>query len=166
MDTAPASESTVRSAAAIFGLTFVAAAVGAATSMSAPEFYAQLTKPSWAPPPTALFGPVWTVLYMLMALAAWMAIRDEAPARSASLLRLYIAQLALNVLWTWLFFRWRLGAVASADVLVLCALAIVLTWRCSQAGAVAGVLMLPYALWTAFASVVTFAMWRLNPPLL
>jgi tryptophan-rich sensory protein len=82
------------------------------------------------------------------------------------LLRLYVIQLAFNALWSWLFFRWHLGAAASADVLVLCALVILTTWRCSQARGAAGVLMLPYAMWVVFASALTFAIWRLNPQLL
>ena len=165
MDTARASASPARDAALIFGLTFAAAAIGAVTSVNAPAFYAQLTKPSWAPA-AAAFGPIWTALYMLMALAAWLALREATPPFRSSLLRLYVAQLVVNALWTSLFFRWRLGAAALVDVVVLCVLVVLTTWRCSQARRASGVLMLPYAMWVTFASALTFAVWRLNPQLL
>ncbi len=157
------SRSSVRDLVVIFGATFGAAAIGAAASINAPEFYAQLAKPSWAP--TAdVFGPVWTVLYILMAVAAWLAVRAGAPASNAgSLLWLYVAQLGLNALWSWLFFRWRLGAAASVEVVALCACVVWTTVRFWRVRGASGVLMLPYALWVVFASALTVAVWRLNP---
>ena len=80
---------------------FAAAAVGAVASVDAPSFYAQLNKPSWAPP-AGVFGPVWTVLYALMGVAAWLVWRSPGPKRAA--LTLFGAQLAANALWSWLFF--------------------------------------------------------------
>jgi benzodiazapine receptor len=90
------------------GVTAVAAAIGGFASARAAGFYGVLVKPGWAPP-ARLFGPVWTVLYILMALAAWLVWRTADPGAAKGPLTLYLVQLALNALWTWLFFRWRLG---------------------------------------------------------
>lgn len=142
---------------------FVAAAVGAAASVDAPSFYAQLSKPAWAPP-AGVFGPVWTVLYALMGVAAWLVWRSPGPKRAA--LTLFGAQLAANALWSWLFFAWHRGALAGVEILVLLALIvamIVAFWRISR---LAALLMLPYLLWVSFASVLTWAVWRSNPTLL
>lgn len=142
---------------------FVAAAVGAAASVDAPSFYAQLSKPTWAPP-AGVFGPVWTVLYALMGVAAWLVWRSPGPKRAA--LTLFGAQLAANALWSWLFFAWHRGALAAVEILVLLALIvamIVAFWRISR---LAALLMVPYLLWVSFASVLTWAVWRSNPTLL
>lgn len=142
---------------------FAAAAVGAVASVDAPSFYAQLNKPSWAPP-AGVFGPVWTVLYALMGVAAWLVWRSPGPKRAA--LTLFGAQLAANALWSWLFFAWHRGAVAAVEILVLLALIvamIVAFWRISR---LAALLMVPYLLWVSFASVLTWVVWRSNPTLL
>lgn len=142
---------------------FVAAAVGAAASVDAPSFYAQLSKPAWAPP-AGVFGPVWTVLYALMGVAAWLVWRSPGPKRAA--LTLFGAQLAANALWSWLFFAWHRGALAAVEILVLLALIvamIVAFWRISR---LAALLMVRYLLWVSFASVLTWAVWRSNPTLL
>lgn len=142
---------------------FAAAAVGAVASIDAAEFYAQLDKPSWAPP-AWVFGPVWSVLYALMGVAAWLVWRSPVPARGA--LGLFAAQLAANALWSWLFFAWRLGALAAVEVLVLLALILATVaafWRRSRPAAL---LMLPYLLWVAFASLLTWSVWQRNPGLL
>ena len=142
---------------------FVSAAVGAVASVDAASFYAQLSKPSWAPP-AWVFGPVWTVLYGLMGIAAWLVWRSPGPKRAA--LTLFGAQLVANALWSWLFFGWHRGALAAVEILVLLGLIvamIVAFWRMSR---VAALLMVPYLLWVGFASLLTWAVWRSNPTLL
>lgn len=144
-------------------LVALAAAVAGLGSRTAPALYAQLALPSWAPP-AAWFGPVWTLLYALMACAAWLVWRDPAGPRGA--LALFALQLAANVLWSWLFFAWRTGAGAFADVLVLDALLVATLatfWRVRK---LAGALLLPYLAWTLFATALNFAAWRMNPGLL
>ena len=144
-------------------LAFVAAGVGAIASIEAASFYAQLVLPSWAPP-ASVFGPVWSVLYALMGLAAWLVWRERVVTRDA--LTLFVAQLAANALWSWLFFAWHQGALASGEVLVLLLLiaaTIVAFWRVSR---VAAVLLLPYLAWVAFASALTWSIWQRNPGLL
>jgi translocator protein len=143
---------------------FAAAALGAIASIDAASFYSQLNKPSWAPP-AALFGPVWSVLYLLMGISAWLVWRAPDPARKSALV-LFCVQLAANALWSWLFFAWHRGALASAEVLVLLALiagTALAAWRSSR---LAAVLLLPYLTWVAFASMLTWAVWQGNPGLL
>ncbi|MFZ9299081.1 MAG: TspO/MBR family protein [Hylemonella sp.] len=146
-------------------LTFVAAAVGSLASVSAPQFYAQLNRPEWSPPGW-LFGPVWSALYTLMAVAAWLAWRAAGLVRARPALLLYAAQLAANALWSWLFFQWRLGGLAFAEVLLLWGLIAATAlafWRLDR---LAAWLLLPYLLWVGFAAALTFATWQLNPTLL
>lgn len=142
------------------------AAFAAWGSSDAKAFYGTLVKPSWAPP-AGVFGPVWTVLYALMALAAWLIWRTKGSVESAGApLGLFAAQLLLNGLWSWLFFSWQLGALALVDICLLWLLllaTVVQFWRVSP---LAAVLLLPYLLWVSFATALTAATWRMNPTLL
>ncbi|MEO6277907.1 TspO/MBR family protein [Roseateles sp.] len=146
-------------------LTFVAAALGAIASMDAAAFYGELVKPGWAPP-AAVFGPVWSVLYLLMGIAAWLVWRERPSQSVDGALGLYIMQLAANALWSWLFFGWNQGAWAFAEVLLLWALVAITAaafWRIRR---LAGLLLLPYLAWVSFASALTWAVWQRNPGLL
>ena len=146
-------------------LSFVAAAVGAIASVQAATFYQQLAQPSWAPP-SSVFGPVWSVLYALMGIAAWLVWRQGGWRRQRGVLTLFVIQLALNALWSWLFFGWHRGALAFADIVVLwllIAATVVGFWRLRP---LAGALLLPYLGWVGFASALNFAVWHLNPQLL
>jgi tryptophan-rich sensory protein len=142
-----------------------AAAIGAVASVEASAFYAQLVRPAWAPPASA-FGPVWSVLYLLMGVSAWLVWRDQGARNLRSALTLFIAQLCANALWSWLFFAWRNGAFAFAEVLFLLALiaaSIAAFWRISH---LASVLMLPYFAWVCLASALTWSVWQSNPQVL
>jgi len=146
-------------------LAFAVAAVGGFASASASEFYRNLVRPSWAPPGW-LFAPVWSVLYALMGVAAWLVWRVHGLSGARNALLVFVVQLAANALWTWLFFVWRQGGLAFAEILLLLALilaTIVLFWRVSR---LAAVLLFPYFLWVSFASALSLFMWRLNPGLL
>jgi|SRR5690554_5207828 len=145
-----------------FSVSFAAAAIGAAASVQAGAFYGQLVQPSWAPPSSA-FGPVWTVLYALQAIAAWLVWRRGGVRANRNALSLFLAQLALNALWTWLFFAWRLGGWAFAEIVVLWVLIVatlVSFWRVRP---LAGALLIPYLLWVSFASALNYSVWQLNP---
>ena len=146
-------------------LCFAAAALGASASASAGSFYQALTRPSWAPP-AWLFGPAWTLLYTLMAVAAWLVWRERGFARARAALSLFIAQLAVNALWTWLFFVWHLGALAFAEIVLLWLLILATLLAFWRIRPLAGVLLLPYLAWVGFAAMLNFAMWRLNPAVL
>lgn len=143
-------------------LSFAAAAIGAVASINAGEFYQQLIRPDWAPP-AWLFGPVWSVLYLLMGIAAWLVWREHGFRGAQAALSLFIIQLAANALWTWLFFAWQSGSLAFIEIIILWALilaTIAAFWRASP---LAGALLLPYLAWVTFAVALTFAAWRLNP---
>lgn len=143
-----------------FGATFLAAAIGSAASISAAEFYGRLAKPTWAPP-AGVFGPVWTLLYILMAIAAWLIYRSG-PTNMKALLGLFLFQLALNALWSWTFFKWESGAGSMATIVILWVsilVALIGFWRVNS---VSGALMLPYLAWVTFAAALNGAIWNLN----
>jgi len=143
-------------------LAFAAAAMGAlATATSVETWYPTLRKPSWNPP-SWVFGPVWTALYILMAVATWRAwtVGDALAARRTA--SLYSAQLTLNALWSILFFGMRRPDIALAEIFVLWAVLIVILVRFWRLDRVAAVLWLPYLGWVSFAAVLNGAIWSLN----
>jgi tryptophan-rich sensory protein len=157
-----------RTGSAILGLlgwialTGVAAALGSAASTDSRTFYESLQLPSWAPP-ASVFGPVWAVLYLLMAIAAWMVWRDRQFVGARLGIRLYLVQLGLSVLWTWFFFAWRQGALAFVEVLLLW-IAVAMTMNVfRRVRPVAGTLLIPYLGWVTYAAILTWAVWRANP---
>lgn len=140
----------------------VAAAGGAVTSTSVGTWYAALDKPAFNPP-NWVFGPVWTLLYLMMALAAWRVWRLAGERGVRAALGLWALQLALNLTWSYVFFGARMIGAALAEIAVLL-VAIIATlalfWRLDR---IAGALLVPYAAWVAFAMVLNAALWRLNP---
>jgi tryptophan-rich sensory protein len=148
-------------------VSFAAAAVGGVASAGAGGFYGQVDRPGWAPPGW-VFGPVWTVLYALQGVSAWLVWRARRAAgrgRRAALMA-FVGQLAVNALWSWLFFAWRRGGLAFGEVVVLLAMVGVtaaLFWRVRP---LAGALLLPYLLWVGYATVLTYSIWQRNPQLL
>jgi tryptophan-rich sensory protein len=122
-------------------------------------WYAHLLKPRWTPPDW-VFAPVWTALYLVMGVAAWLVWRR---AGFSIPLLLFMGQLALNVAWSGIFFGLRMPGAALAEVLLLwwAILATALAfWPFSRA---ACVLMVPYLLWVTYAGALNAAIWRLNP---
>ena len=146
-------------------LCFAAAAIGSMASVDAGTFYEQLIRPDWAPPGW-LFAPVWTVLYILMGVSAWLVWRVHGFKESKAALVLSIVQLGANALWSWVFFVWQQGALAFAEVLLLWCLIVATVAAFWRINTLAALLMLPYLAWVTFASALTFAAWRLNPNLL
>ncbi len=146
-------------------LCFLAAGIGASASVQAGAFYAELVRPDWAPPAT-LFGPVWTLLYAMMGVAAWLVWRRRDIRAVRIALAFFVLQLALNALWSWLFFGWRLGALSFFDIVLLWALIVTtlaLFWRVRP---LAGWLLVPYLAWVSFAAILNHRLWQLNPSLL
>jgi len=148
-----------------FVVSFAASAVGAVASTQAKSFYSQLVQPPLAPPPW-LFGPVWTVLYAMMAIAAWLVWRSEGFRANRIALSLFLVQLALNVLWSWFFFAWHRGALAFADIVLLWVLIVATLISFWRVRPLAGILLIPYLLWVSFASVLNYSVWQLNPQIL
>ena len=137
-------------------VTFLAAVLGILFPPGA--WYAQLAKPSWNPP-AWLFGPVWTALYLAMAVAAWRVWRCRPATRA---LTVYWIQLALNAAWSPLFFGLQQPGLAVLEILGLWA-AIALTVRAFwPVDRLAAALLGPYLAWVSFAAVLNFALWRLN----
>jgi tryptophan-rich sensory protein len=135
---------------------------GLVTALAVESWYPTLNKPGWTPP-SWLFGPVWTVLYILMAIAAWLVWKKDTRFSGVRLaLILFFTQLALNFLWPFLFFGLRspgVGLVDIAALLVVLTLTVIAFFGQSLW---AGLLMAPYLAWVAFASALNFAIWRLN----
>ena len=144
---------------------FATSAIGAVASIQARSFYAEMIQPAWAPPGW-LFGPVWMTLYAMMAIAAWLVWRNGGFKANKIALSLFLLQLLLNGLWSWLFFAWHLGAYALINIVVmwlLIAATAVTFWRVDKW---AGALLIPYLLWVGFATALNYAVWQLNPLIL
>ena len=146
-------------------LSFAASAVGAFASIQAQSFYGQLVQPAWAPPPT-VFGPVWTLLYTLMAIAAWLVWRVGGFRNHRLALSFFLVQLAFNALWSWLFFAWHRGALAFADIVLLWILIVATLLSFWRVRPLAGALLVPYLLWVSFAAALNYSLWQLNPQIL
>jgi benzodiazapine receptor len=146
-------------------LCYAAAAIGGLATRAAPDFYRALVQPSWAPP-AAAFGPVWTVLYLLMAIAAWLVWKERGITGARVPLTLFAVQLALNALWSWLFFAWQRGDLAIVEILVLLVFIILTTVTFWRVRPLAGALMLPYLAWVSYATALTIALVRGNPNVL
>lgn len=147
-------------------LAFVALCFGTAWVASQHEpgaWYAALEKPSWNPP-AWIFAPVWAVLYLAMAVAAWLVWRRRQRAAVAVPLTIFFVQLVLNAAWSWIFFGLHRMDWAFLEIVILEAAilaTVVLFWRIRP---LTGALLVPYAAWVAFAAVLNFTLWRMNAP--
>jgi len=138
-------------------------ALGASvTETSVQTWYAGLAKPSFNAP-NELFGPVWTVLYIMMGTAAWRVWRAGDRDMTRGPLTLFALQLALNLGWTVVFFGLEKIGAAVATIVVLDVAVVVTTLAFRPVDRLAGLLMLPYLAWVGFATVLNIAVWRLNP---
>jgi benzodiazapine receptor len=150
--------------AASLGACYLAALLGSIfTSPNVPTWYAALAKPSFAPPDW-VFAPVWTVIFTLMGISAYLISREGMTnPRVRAALAVFVLQLAVNVSWSAAFFGLR-SPLAGLDVIVILWALIALTirkfWAISR---IAGALLLPYIIWVSFAAVLNFAIWKLNP---
>lgn len=140
-------------------LAFSAAALGGLFMPG--QWYAGLKKPVWNPP-NWIFGPVWTALYTIMAIAAWLVWKRGGFAKQRKALTLFLLQLLFNAMWSPLFFGMKNPALAFIDILLLW-LALLCTvvafWKTRP---LAGLLLAPYLLWVTFASALNLSLWLLN----
>lgn len=141
-------------------LVYSAMVAGAIASVHAPKFYDSLAQPGWAPPPW-IFGPVWTLLYTLMAFALWRVWHSSG--RRAGAIVLFVAQLTVNAFWSWLFFRWHLGGLAFAWIVLLLVMIIATIRMFLRVDRTAAALLVPYLAWVGFATALCWTIWRLNP---
>jgi tryptophan-rich sensory protein len=144
-------------------LCLVIGALGASVvATSVDTWYADLAKPPFTPP-DRLFGPVWTILYVLMAIAAWRVWRAADRDTRRGPLTLFALQLALTLGWTVVFFGLQKIGAAVATIVVLDVGVVVTTLAFRSIDRWAGLLMVPYLAWVVFATVLNIAIWRLNP---
>ncbi len=164
MESSPALRpSPLRQAVALAGWVLLCFGAAASSAFGSPgQWYAELNKPAWNPPGW-IFGPVWSALYLSMAVAAWLVWREGGWSQQRRVLGLFLVQWTLNFLWTPLFFGLHRTGLAFAEILLLW-LAIAATtvafWRIRKA---AGVLLVPYLAWVSFAAVLNGVLWRMNP---
>ncbi|WP_423832477.1 TspO/MBR family protein [Streptomyces manipurensis] len=137
------------------------AALGALASADAGAVYGALERPPWAPP-AWLFGPVWTVLYATIGIAAWLVWRHPDRARARTALVWWSVQLALNLAWTPLFFAAGQYGLALLDIVLLLAALCVTVVQFRRTSPRAALLLLPYLLWVAYAAALNASIWRLN----
>mgnify|MGYP006293475413 FL=1 len=140
-------------AVAAFGGSFTASGIG--------SWYESLQKPAWTPP-NWLFGPAWTTLYLMMAVAAWLVWKPAGLAAARGPLAAYVVQILLNGVWSAIFFGLKMPGTAFAEIVVLwlaILVTLVLFWRRSK---LAGALLMPYILWVTYAGALNFSVWQLN----
>ena len=140
-------------------LTFVAAFIGIRFQPGA--WYAGLERPDWAPP-NAVFGPVWTALYVMMGIAAWLVWREHGFRGARAALVAYVGQLALNAAWSWLFFGLHDIRAALACIIVLWFAILATTVLFARRHRIAAWLLVPYLLWVTFATALNAAFYGLN----
>jgi len=139
----------------------VAGVSGAVTIASVQTWYATLNKPSFNPP-NWLFGPVWTVLYTAMAIAAWRVWRSRRWTNTGLAFGLYASQMVLNFAWSLIFFGMHQVGLALLDIAALIVLVAATTLAFWRRDAVAGALLAPYLIWVSFAALLNFSILRLN----
>ncbi|MGC9455808.1 MAG: TspO/MBR family protein [Phycisphaerae bacterium] len=144
-------------------LVVVAAAAGVGglfTARSVGTWYRELNRPGWTPPGW-LFSPVWTALYVMMAIAAWR-VWMVAGAKAPAALTAFVIQLVLNAGWSAIFFGLRRPGWAFAELSALWVAIVVTTVLFARRSVLAAVLMAPYLAWTTFAGALNFTIWRMN----
>lgn len=138
----------------------VVAVAGSFAAVESSQQYGELEQPSWAPP-SWLFGPVWTTLYVMIALGGWLAWRAVGSLRDPAMV-LYGVQLVMNGLWTPLFFAWELRGFALGWIIGLDLVVAATIWRFWRADRRASYLLMPYMAWIAFATALNASVWWLN----
>ena len=141
---------------------FAVAAVGSALTMpSINTWYAALNKPSWNPP-SWVFGPVWSALYLSMAVAAWMVWRERGFSAAVIPLALFALQLGLNCAWSGLFFSLHSPWLAFADIALLWCAILATMIAFARVSPLASLLLAPYLIWVSFAAVLNFTIAKMN----
>ena len=132
-----------------------------ATTPEIPTWYATLRKPAWNPP-NWLFGPVWTALYAAMAIAAWIVWKRTGWSGSNDALWLFVIQLALNLAWSFIFFRFHSPRWAFVEIVALWIAIAATLAKFAGISRVSAMLLAPYLAWVTYAATLNFAIWRMN----
>ncbi len=145
------------------GICYMTAWIGAQVSpgIASPDWYESIQKPGWNPP-SWIFGPVWTVLYTLMGIAAWLVWKNHGFTDAKPALSAFIIQLFLNGLWSQIFFGLQEPGWAFFEIILLLAAIILTTYLFFKKNRTAGWLMVPYILWVSFAAILNGTIWWLN----
>ncbi len=141
------------------GLSFSAGLVGAQFRPGA--WYAQLAKPRWTPP-DSIFGPVWSVLYVMMGVAAWLVWLESGIPAAAVAFTLFVTQLVLNAAWSWLFFGLRRPDLAFGEILLLWAAILATLVSFCQVRLMAGVILIPHLVWISYVALLNYSIWKMN----
>jgi len=141
------------------GVCFAAAAFGGLFMPG--EWYVTLRKPTWNPPGW-IFGPVWTALYTMMAIAAWLVWKRGGFKVQRVALSFFLLQLLLNALWSPLFFGLHNPGFAFVDIVLLWLALLATLIQFLRVSVLAGSLLVPYLAWVTFASLLNWTLWRLN----
>lgn len=154
-----------RASLALIGFLILCFAVAVVSSIfsahNIPIWYAGLIKPPLNPP-NWVFAPVWTTLYALMAIAAWLVWKTRPSGCRRHGLRLFYVQLAMNLLWSWIFFSRHQIGTALVDIIVLWVAIFLTILNFRKVSRAAACLLVPYLAWVTFASYLNLALWRLN----
>lgn len=145
-------------------LCFIAAALGSLVTITGTDswFMTELIKPEWQPP-SYLFGPVWTVLYLLMGIALALILAQGAEHREVRIAAgVFGVQLVLNVLWSYLFFGWQMIGAAAVEIILLWIVIGVTMYLFYRIRPAAAYLLIPYIAWVTFAAILTVTIWTLN----
>jgi len=146
---------------------FIAVCLGAgglgaiATTPEIDGWYRTLTKPTWNPP-DSVFGPVWTTLFVLMGIAAWLVWKPNGFKAATVPLALFGVQLVLNVWWSWIFFGMHQPGWAFVEIVILWLATAATKVAFFRSSKIAGWLLVQYLAWVSFAAVLNFTIWRLN----
>ncbi|HMB97150.1 MAG TPA: TspO/MBR family protein [Balneolaceae bacterium] len=151
---------------ALFGWIFICFLVAWFAAQYSPGaasgvWYESLERPSWNPP-AWVFGPVWTILYTMMGISAWLVWKDYGFSNAQTALSLFLVQLILNGAWSYIFFGLHSLPGASVEILFLLLFIGLTIFQFYKKSKPAAWLLVPYFLWVAFASVLTFAIWSMN----
>ena len=131
------------------------------TKETVSTWYPTLAKPSWTPPDW-IFGPVWSILYLMIAVAGWLIYRAEYSHKRTIALMLYGGQLALNFIWSFLFFSLRSPALGLIDIVLLCILISLTIIKAWPVRPLASLLLIPYLAWVLYATSLNVGIWLLN----
>lgn len=133
------------------------------TKEAVSTWYAELAKPSWTPP-NWIFGPVWSLLYVMIAVSGWLIYKAEYSRQRFIALTLYSVQLALNFIWSFLFFSLRSPILGLIDIVILCVLIILTIITAWPVRSLASLLLTPYLIWVIYATSLNAGIWFLNNP--
>lgn len=131
------------------------------TNETVSTWYPTLIKPSWTPP-NWIFGPVWSSLYIMIAVSGWLIYKAEYSQKRSIALKLYAGQLALNFIWSFLFFSLRSPILGLIDILLLCLLIILTIVYAWPVRPLASILLIPYLIWVIYATSLNAGIWLLN----